>query len=77
MELQADLVLRHALAGQPCPIDRLLAFFDVLLCRAALILEADDPVRLHRQVGDDKADAREQLAGMPFYLGDNPARLAP
>ncbi|NRB20121.1 MAG: site-specific integrase [Rhodobacteraceae bacterium] len=40
MELQADLVLRHGFAGKACPVDRLLAFLDVLLCRAALIVEA-------------------------------------
>jgi hypothetical protein len=31
----------------------------VLLCRAALIVEPYNPVRLHRQVGDDETDARE------------------
>lgn len=77
MELQAHLVLRHALAGQSGPVDLLLAFLDVLLGGAALVVEADDPVRFHRHVGDHEAHAREQLAGMPFHLGDDPTGLVP
>lgn len=65
MELKPNLVLRHALAGQPGPIDRLLAFSDVLLSCAALIVEADDPVRFLRHVGDDIADTRDQFARVP------------
>lgn len=75
MKLQADLVLRHPLARQPCQVDRLLAFFDMLLCCAALVVEPDDPVWFHWQVGDNKADAGEQLAGMPFQLGDDTTRF--
>lgn len=77
VKLKADLVLRHALAGQPRPVDRLLTFFDVLLGGATLIVEMDDPVRVHRQVGDDETDAGEQLAGMPLYLGDDPSWFIP
>jgi hypothetical protein len=57
MELQADLVLRHPIARQPCPVDRLLAFLDVLLGRSTLIVEPDDPVWFHWQVGDNGTDA--------------------
>ena len=49
----------------------------VLLCCAALIVEADDPVRLRRLVGDHKSDTGKQLARMPFNVGDNTARLVP
>ena len=77
MKLKADLVLRYALAGQPRPVDRLLAFFDVLLGGATLIVEMDDPVRVHGQVGDDETDAGEQLAGMPLYLGDDLSWFVP
>ena len=77
MKLKPHLVLRHAPAGQPCPVDCLLAFLDVLLCRSALVVEANDPVWLHRQVGDDEADAGEQLARMPLDLGDNAPGLVP
>jgi hypothetical protein len=85
VQLKADLVLRLALAGQPRPVDCMLAFFDALpgsVCLharegAALIVEADDPVRFHRQAGDHKSDTGKQLARMPFDFGDNPAWLVP
>ena len=56
MKLEPDLILRHALAGQARPVDGLLAFLDVLLGGATLIVEMDDPFGVHRQVGHDKAD---------------------
>jgi hypothetical protein len=34
MKLKQHLVLRHALAGQARPVDRLLAFLDVVCCSA-------------------------------------------
>lgn len=77
MELKPDLVLRHAPAGQAHPVDLLLDFLDMLFGCATLIVEVDNPVRVHRQIGHDKADAREQLAGMPFNLGDDAAWLVP
>ena len=49
----------------------------VLLCCAALIVEADDPVRFHRQAGDYKTDTGKQLARMPFDFGHNTTRLVP
>ncbi len=62
---------------KPCPIDCVFAFLDVLLSRAALIVEANDPVRLHRQIADDKAHAREQITGVPLDLCDDAAGLVP
>ena len=59
MELQSDLVLGQSLTGETRPVDRLLAFLDMLLCRSALVVKPDDPVRIHRQVGDDETDAGE------------------
>ncbi len=41
------------------------------LRRAALIVNADDPARLHRQVGDNEAHAGKQLTQMPYHLGDD------
>jgi len=38
------------------PFDRALAFLDVLLACAALIVEADDALGAPRHVGDDEAD---------------------
>jgi hypothetical protein len=49
----------------------------VLLCRSALIVEADDPVWLHWQVCDNKADAWEQFAGMPLDLGGDTTGFVP
>jgi hypothetical protein len=57
--------------------DCALAFLDPLLAFAALVVEGDDPLGRARQVGDDKADARIKLAGMPFDFGDHPASLGP
>ena len=77
MKLKSDLVVTEPLAGQPGPGDGVLAFFDMLFGRAALIVEADDPFRLHWQVGDDKTHAREQLAGVPLDLGNHLTGFAP
>lgn len=44
------------------------------LCVAAPVAEPDHSVRLHLQIGDDELTREEQLARMPFDLGDHPAR---
>lgn len=44
---------------------------------AALVVEQDHPVPLHGQIGDDEADLWEQLARMPFDLGNDTVRLVP
>lgn len=49
----------------------------MLLGRTALVVKSHPPVRLHRLVGDDEAGTREQLAWMPFDLGNHPAFLGP
>ncbi len=77
MKLKPHLVLRHALARQSGPVDRLLALFDVLPGSATLVVEADDPVRLHRQVGDDESDAGKQLARAPLDPGDDTTGFVP
>jgi len=38
MKLKADLVLRHAFAGQPRPVDCVLALLNLLFCRATLVV---------------------------------------
>ena len=43
MKLEADGVGRERPARQPRPLDRAIAFLDPLLCRAALVVEGDDP----------------------------------
>ena len=63
--------------ARACPAKGEFALFDVLLCGAALVAEPHHPVWLHLQVGDDEADTREQLARIPFDLGDDAALLVP
>ncbi len=77
MKLEPDLVVAELPAGQPRPLDGVLAFLDPLLRRAPMIVEGDDPFGRTAQVGDDKADAGIQFAGMPFDLGHHAAFLVP
>lgn len=61
MKLQPDHVFTEPILGHLRPFDRVFAFF-YLSCaaqRATLIAEADDPIWLHRQVGDDKTGTRK------------------
>ena len=58
-------------------MEGVFALLDMLLGGAAPVVEPDHPIRLHRQVGDDEADLGEQLARMPFDLGDHAAWLVP
>lgn len=77
VKLKPDLIVTEPLAGQAGPDDGVLASLDVVFGSAALIVEADDPFRLHQQVGDDKTHAREQITGMPFDLGNHPSVFEP
>lgn len=77
VQLQPHLVVAELPAGQPCLAKGIFAFLDVLLGGAALVVEHHDPVWLHWQVGDAEPDTREQLARMPFDLGDHTARFVP
>jgi hypothetical protein len=63
--------------GQACPPDGVLAFLDVLLRRATLIVEDDNPLGGTGEVGHDEADTWVQFTWMPFDLGDNPAGSCP
>jgi len=56
------LVVAEAVAGKPGPVDRVLAFLDVLLRRAAPGVEGDDALGGTEQVGHDEPDAWIQLA---------------
>ena len=77
VQLQPDLVIVEPLARQPRPVEGVLAFLDMLLGGAALVIEPHHPVGLHRQVGDDEAHAGKQLTRMPFDLRGDPALLVP
>lgn len=67
----------HPLAGQPGPIDYLLAFLDVLRGSAKLIIEPNDPIRLQLHVGEDETDTGKQFIEMPLDPGDDPERFVP
>jgi hypothetical protein len=77
MELKANRVGGEGAARQAGPLDRTLAFFDVLLAGAAVVVEADDALRRPGQIGDDEANPRAKLARMPLDLGDHPPGLLP
>src|SRR5690349_6134627 len=62
---------------KPRPLDRVLAFLNVLLARAALVVEGDDALGRARQIANDEADAWVQLARMPLDLGHDMARFVP
>src|SRR3954467_2770692 len=77
MELKAHSIGGEGPAGQSRPFDRVLAFFDILLARAAPVIEGDDALRGGRQVGDNEPGVRVPLARMPFDLGYDVAGLVP
>ena len=77
MKLKPHLVVAKPLAGQPRPVAGLLTFLDVLLGGATLVVETDDPIGVHRQVGYDKANTWKQLTRMPFHPGDHSTGLVP
>ena len=76
-ELQSHFVGPKAMARKPRPVCGLLAFFNPLLGRAALVLEAHHRPTRQRHVRRDKADAREQLTEMMLDLGHDASRLGP
>ena len=64
MKLKPNLVVAEAMAGQTGPVDRVLAFLDPLLRRAALVIEGDDAVGGTAQIGHDEADTGIEFAGI-------------
>ena len=73
VQLQPHLDVVEPPARQPRPAEGILAFLDMLLGGATLIVEAHHPAGLHRKVGDDEAQAGEQLPRMPLDLRDHAA----
>ena len=71
--MQANGVVGELATGQSCPPDGLLAFLDVLLRRATLIVEDDEPLGGTGEVGYNEADPWIKFARMPFDLGDDAA----
>ena len=56
------------MAAKPRHLHRLLAFFDPLLRRAALVVEPYHRAVVSRQGGHDEADAGEQLPKVELHL---------
>ena len=77
VELQANRIVAEAVAGKPCPVDRVLTFLDPLLGCTPSIIKLRHPCSRSRQVGDDEADARIEFTRMPLNLGHNTPGLAP
>src|SRR3954454_18162049 len=77
MELKAHSIGGEGPAGQSRPLDRVLAFFDILLARATPVIEGNDALSGSRQVSDNESNTRVKLARMPFDLGHDMARLVP
>src|SRR6476620_8206317 len=77
MELKPHGVGGEGAARQACPFDRALSFLDPLLRRAALIVKGDDALRRSRQIGDDEADTRVKLIGVPLDLRYDPPGFVP
>ena len=77
MKLEADRIRGKGTARQPRPFDRVLAFLDVLLARAALDVEGDAALGRPRRVGHDEADTPLKLIRMPLDLGHDAARERP
>ncbi len=63
------------MAGEPGPVDRVLAFIYMLLGGAAPSVEGHYPLGLPAQIGDDEADKGEELAGVPRHLAPDAAGL--
>jgi uncharacterized coiled-coil protein SlyX len=76
-QLKPNLVVPEVPARQPRPLDRILAFFDPLLRRAATIVELDHLPRPAGHVGHDEPGTRKQLARVPLDLGHHAAGMVP
>ena len=70
MQLQSNRIGGEAHAGQPRPLQRVLAFLDVLFRRAAVIVKGKHPLVGQAAIGDQEADSREQFTRMELDLGD-------
>ena len=71
------LVRSEPMARQPRPVGGLLACFDPLLRRAALVVEPHDRATREDHVGHDEADAGKQLTPVVLHLSDNPSGPGP
>ena len=74
---QPHLIRDKALAGQPGPVQGILAFLDPLLGRATSIVKVNQPGGLRAHIGHDETDSRKEFAAMPLHLGNDPTRPVP
>ena len=65
VELQANRIAAEAVAGQTCPVDRILAFLDPLLGCTPSIVELCHPHSRSREGRDDETEARIELTRIP------------
>src|SRR5262245_62807704 len=77
MKLEPHRVGGERSARQSRPLDRAFALLDRLLAHPALVVESNDALGRAAHVHHDEADAGIKFSGMPFDLGDHPARLRP
>ena len=74
---QHHLIRDKALAGQPRPVQGILAFLDPLLGPAATVVKVNHPLGSCAPVGQDETDSRKEFAAMPLDLGNHPTRPVP
>ena len=74
-QLQPDLIGHELVAGQPRPVQGVLAFFYPLLRGASAIVKADYPDVWIAQIGDDEAHSGKQFSLVPLHLRDHLDRI--
>ena len=72
-QTQPHLIRDKALAGESCPVQRILAFLDPLLDGATPIVKVNHPWSLRAL----ETDSRKEFAAMPRDLGNHPSRPVP
>ena len=71
------LIRDKSLAGQPSPVQGVLAFLDPLLGHTASVVKVNHAWGLCAHIGHNETDSRIEFALMPFDLGDDPTRTVP
>ena len=66
---QPHLIRDKMLAGQPRPVQGILAFLDPLLGRAATVVKVNHPWGSCAPIGQDETDSRKEFAAKPSPLG--------
>ena len=65
------------MAGQPGPVQGVLALFNPLPGGASAIVDMQYTFGASRHVGDDEAHPREQLSPVPLHFGHHPPGPVP